>query len=154
MTRTRTIYGATLCALLLAFAGCGEGGDAMWLAEHGWQVTAVDISQKFLDHIEATSREAGQLNVDTLLVTADSTELPPKSVDVAFICDTYHHFEFPAKTMESLYRAMKPGGRVAISDIVATAPTNPRKGSTVMIRTIRRWKATSLGSRRTSPGIG
>lgn len=24
--------------------GCGEGGDAVWLAEHGWRVTAVDIS--------------------------------------------------------------------------------------------------------------
>jgi SAM-dependent methyltransferase len=25
-------------------AGCGEGGDAIWLAGRGWQVTAVDIS--------------------------------------------------------------------------------------------------------------
>lgn len=24
--------------------GCGEGGDAVWLAEHGWQVTALDVS--------------------------------------------------------------------------------------------------------------
>ncbi|MGO2862064.1 MAG: class I SAM-dependent methyltransferase, partial [Brevibacterium sp.] len=24
--------------------GCGEGGDAVWLAQQGWQVTAVDIS--------------------------------------------------------------------------------------------------------------
>ncbi|MCV7347177.1 SAM-dependent methyltransferase [Mycolicibacterium rhodesiae] len=24
--------------------GCGEGGDAMWLAEHGWHVVAVDVS--------------------------------------------------------------------------------------------------------------
>lgn len=24
--------------------GCGEGGDSVWLAEHGWQVTAVDIA--------------------------------------------------------------------------------------------------------------
>src|SRR5262249_10969262 len=29
--------------------GCGEGADAMWLAEHGWHVTAVDISQTALD---------------------------------------------------------------------------------------------------------
>ena len=80
------------------------------------RVIAVDISQKFLDHIMATSREAGQRNVDTLLATADSTELPPESVDVAFICDTYHHFEFPSKTMTSLQRALKPGGRVVLVD--------------------------------------
>jgi SAM-dependent methyltransferase len=80
------------------------------------RVIAVEISQKFLDHIQATSREAGQRNVDTQLATADSTGLPPKSVDVAFICDTYHHFEFPLKTMASLQRALKPGGRVVLVD--------------------------------------
>lgn len=24
--------------------GCGEGADAIWLATHGWQVTALDVS--------------------------------------------------------------------------------------------------------------
>jgi SAM-dependent methyltransferase len=33
--------------------GCGEGADAMWLAEHGWHVTAVDISQTALDRAAA-----------------------------------------------------------------------------------------------------
>lgn len=80
------------------------------------RVVAVDISQKFLDHIQKTSREAGQQNVETLLCTADSTELPAESVDVAFICDTYHHFEFPLKTMASLHRALKSGGRVILID--------------------------------------
>ncbi len=80
------------------------------------RVIAVDISQKFLDHIMTTSREAGQRNVDTLLAMADSTGLPPESVDVAFICDTYHHFEFPLKTMASIQRALKPGGRVILVD--------------------------------------
>lgn len=80
------------------------------------QVFAVDISRKFLDHIQTTSREAGQRNIETVLCKADSTELPPDSVDVAFICDTYHHFEFPLKTMTSLYRALRPGGRVILID--------------------------------------
>ena len=31
--------------------GAGEGGDAMWLAEQGWQVTANDISRRALDRI-------------------------------------------------------------------------------------------------------
>jgi SAM-dependent methyltransferase len=33
--------------------GCGEGADAMWLAAHGWHVTAVDISQTALDRAAA-----------------------------------------------------------------------------------------------------
>ena len=36
--------------------GCGEGSDAMWLAEHGWQVTAIDISQTALDRAAADAR--------------------------------------------------------------------------------------------------
>lgn len=80
------------------------------------RVLAVDISQKFLDHILKTSREAGQTNVEPLLCSDDSTRLPENSIDVAFICDTYHHFEFPLKTMTSLFQAMKPGGRVILVD--------------------------------------
>lgn len=80
------------------------------------RVVAVDISQKFLDHVQLTAREAGLKNIETRLCTQDSTELPAESIDVAFICDTYHHFEFPLKTMGSLHRALKPGGRVIIVD--------------------------------------
>jgi ubiquinone/menaquinone biosynthesis C-methylase UbiE/intracellular sulfur oxidation DsrE/DsrF family protein len=80
------------------------------------RVIAVDIAQKFLDHIAARSREAGLKNIDTVLCKPDSTELPPASIDVAFICDTYHHFEFPKKTMLTLQRALKPGGQVILID--------------------------------------
>lgn len=79
-------------------------------------VIAVDIAQNFLDHIAQTNREIDIRNVDTLRCKSDSTELPADSVDVAFICDTYHHFEFPNKTMSSLFRAMTPGGRVIVID--------------------------------------
>lgn len=103
----------------VADIGAGTGLFTRLFSEavgNGGRVIAVEISQKFLDHIQATSREAGQRNVDTLLAKADSTGLPPESVDVAFICDTYHHFEFPLKTMASLRRALKPGGRVVLVD--------------------------------------
>ena len=79
-------------------------------------VIAVDISQNFLDHIQSVAREQGQANIDTLLCSADSTKLPADTVDIAYICDTYHHFEFPFKTMDSLFAAMKPGGRVVLVD--------------------------------------
>lgn len=80
------------------------------------RVIAVDISQEFLDHVEKSCREAGLKNVETVLATPASTELPANTIDVAFICDTYHHFEFPLKTMSTLHRALKPGGRVILVD--------------------------------------
>ena len=80
------------------------------------QVFAVDIAPKFLEHVQKTSRDAGLKNVTPVLCNSDSVDLPANSVDVAFICDTYHHFEFPEKTMLSLHRALKPGGRVVVID--------------------------------------
>jgi SAM-dependent methyltransferase len=39
--------------------GCGEGADARWLAERGWQVTGIDVSQVALDRAAASSGELG-----------------------------------------------------------------------------------------------
>jgi thioredoxin reductase/SAM-dependent methyltransferase len=39
--------------------GAGEGGDALWLAEQGWSVTASDISQRALARIAAESERRG-----------------------------------------------------------------------------------------------
>lgn len=80
------------------------------------QVLAVDIAENFLEHVNKINRETGRKNVQTVLCTADDTKLPEGTVDVAYICDTYHHFEFPFKTMTSLHKALKPGGRVFMVD--------------------------------------
>lgn len=52
----------------------------------------------------------------SVLDTRHSIRLPPNSIDVAFICDTYHHFEYPQATLASIYRALKPGGRLVVID--------------------------------------
>jgi SAM-dependent methyltransferase len=39
--------------------GCGEGGDAIWLAERGWQVTALDFSEAGLTRAAAHAADRG-----------------------------------------------------------------------------------------------
>ena len=39
--------------------GCGEGADAVWLAQQDWQVTGVDISQVALDRATEHASDAG-----------------------------------------------------------------------------------------------
>jgi len=52
-------------------------------------------------------------NLKVFLSGAESTGLPDGSVDVAYISDAFH--EFPKKrTLEELYRVVKPGGILAI----------------------------------------
>jgi FkbM family methyltransferase len=80
------------------------------------KVYAVDIAKNFLQHIEKSTKENGIDNVETVLATGDSSNLRPESVDLVFISDTYHHFEFPQKTMTSIHRALRPAGRVVVVD--------------------------------------
>ena len=42
--------------------GCGEGADAVWLAERGWHVVAVDISDTALQRARSAPRRAGWLD--------------------------------------------------------------------------------------------
>ncbi|RJP31453.1 MAG: class I SAM-dependent methyltransferase [Phycisphaerales bacterium] len=79
-------------------------------------VYAVDIAQEFLDLIERRAAEGGLGNVRTVLCPQDSVNLPENSVDRVFICDTYHHFEYPRSTMSSIYAALRPGGKCIIVD--------------------------------------
>lgn len=80
------------------------------------KVYAVDISKEFIDHIEKLGREQHMGNIVGVVCKQDSAELAKESVDLVFICDTYHHFEFPQKTMHSIYTALKPKGQLVLID--------------------------------------
>jgi len=81
-------------------------------------VYAVGISPKFLAHIEASAKKMGVANVKTILGKDASAELQEASAEMVFICDTYHHFEYPARMMHSIHKALKPGGRVIVIDFI------------------------------------
>ncbi|MGD8853844.1 MAG: methyltransferase domain-containing protein [Gammaproteobacteria bacterium] len=80
------------------------------------RVYAVDISPAFVDNILRISRELGQRNVEGIVNSPTDVMLSPDSVDLAFICDTYHHFEHAEATMKSILRALKPDGSVVVID--------------------------------------
>jgi predicted methyltransferase len=105
--------------MVVADVGAGTGlFTRLFAKEVGpkGKVYAVDIAPKFIEHIEKTCKDADIKNVIGIVCTADSVKLPPKSVDLVFICDTYHHFEFPFKTMASIHEALRPGGQVVVVD--------------------------------------
>ncbi|HMB04132.1 MAG TPA: methyltransferase domain-containing protein [Isosphaeraceae bacterium] len=82
------------------------------------RVYAVDIGPAFLKHIAGQAKRRGHERVvKTVLSSHNSTKLPPGSVDVVFICDTYHHFEHPETMLASVHRALRPGGRLVLIDL-------------------------------------
>jgi SAM-dependent methyltransferase len=103
----------------VADIGAGTGFYSRLFAsavgDSGW-VFAVDISPRFLEHIIIKSREDHVTNLTGVLCSDRSVNLPPTSVDVVFICDTYHHFEYPDLTLASIRRAMKAGGTLVVVD--------------------------------------
>ena len=80
------------------------------------KVYAVEIAKNFLRHIRARAQKANAANVETILCTDRSVELPESSIDLAFICDVYHHFEYPQASLASLHKALKPGGEIILID--------------------------------------
>lgn len=105
--------------MAVADVGAGTGlFTRLFAAEVGerGRVYAVDIAPKFIAHIERTCRDAGLRNVVGVVCTPTSACLPAGSVDLVFICDTYHHFEYPSRTMASIHQALRPGGRLVLVD--------------------------------------
>lgn len=82
------------------------------------RVLAVDIASEFLDHINKTAKDQKLGNIITVLGKDVSTELPPASVDLVYVCDTYHHFEYPARVLESIHKGLKDGGRLVVIDFI------------------------------------
>jgi ubiquinone/menaquinone biosynthesis C-methylase UbiE len=104
----------------VADIGAGTGLFTQLFAEQvgpRGTVYAVDIGPAFLKYIAGQAKKLGHEHiVKTVLNSQDSSELPADSIDVAFICDTYHHFEHPEKMLASIHRALRPGGRLVLID--------------------------------------
>jgi SAM-dependent methyltransferase len=93
--------------------GCGEGGDAVWLAERGWQVTGLDVSQVALTRARAAARAR---SLDVEWVCAPLAELRPR--DGGYDLVTVH---YPAllhtpgdDAIHAMLAAVAPGGTLLV----------------------------------------
>lgn len=106
--------------------GCGEGADAVWLAEKGWQVTAVDVSATALARTRAAAVAAG---VDEQVVTQchDLASSFPEG-SFALVTAQYLHSsgEFPrTAVLRQGARGVAVGGHLLIVDHGAAPPWMP-----------------------------
>jgi SAM-dependent methyltransferase len=103
--------------------GCGAGGDTIWLAQHGWQVTAVDIASTAVERVRARARDLG---VDSR-VTAEPHDLarsfPGGTFDLVSAQYLHTPFPFPrSRVLRFAARALRPGGLLLVVDHGSTAP--------------------------------
>ena len=76
------------------------------------KVIAEDIFPDFLDK----ARQKAAPNITYVLGTDKDPKLPAGAVDLAFVMDAYHHFDYPGDMLANIARGLKPGGRLAIVD--------------------------------------
>ena len=93
--------------------GAGDGRNAIWLAERGWKVTAVDFSQVALERGRSRA-EAGGVTVDWQL--ADLLEWSPEAR--AYDLVTLFFIHLPGTARRGVYAraadAVAPGGTLLI----------------------------------------
>ncbi|GAA3541909.1 hypothetical protein GCM10022222_26980 [Amycolatopsis ultiminotia] len=80
-------------------AGCGEGGDALWLAQQGWQVTAVDFSATAVERGRAQAERLGVGDRIEWVVTDLTTWVPDRKFDLV----TTHFLHIPATDRVPLF---------------------------------------------------
>ncbi len=105
--------------MTVADVGAGDGRFSTVLAERvgpGGRVYATEIEQAKLDQIDGRAEDEGLDNVTTVLGGATTTGLPEGCCDAILLRLVYHHFTDPAPMRDSLWGALKPGGRIAVID--------------------------------------
>ncbi|MGH4033458.1 SAM-dependent methyltransferase [Actinomycetota bacterium Odt1-20B] len=103
--------------------GCGEGGDALWLAGRGWRVTAVDISAVAVGRVAERARARGLGDRVVGLRHDVHQSFPPGSFDL--VCAHYLHTPCDldrVSVLRSAAAALRPGGRLLVVDHGSTAP--------------------------------
>jgi thioredoxin reductase/SAM-dependent methyltransferase len=96
-------------------AGAGEGGDALWLAERGWQVTALDLSQVAIERGASAAAERG-LAERVRWRQADLTDAPPEPAAYDLVTSAFLHpaAEVREKVLAGLAAAVAPGGTLLV----------------------------------------
>jgi ubiquinone/menaquinone biosynthesis C-methylase UbiE len=101
---------------VIADIGAGSGYYSIRLAPLVPQgkVLACDIQQEMLDIVKENAKKDHANNVETVLGTIKSPNLPHDSIDYALLVDAYHEFDHPREMMVAIRKALKPGGRVIL----------------------------------------
>ena len=95
--------------------GCGEGGDAVWLALRGWQVTGVDVSRTALERADRHAGEAGVADRVTFERHELGRSFPEGTYDLVSAAFLHSPVELPRDdVVRQAAAAVAAGGRLVV----------------------------------------
>lgn len=106
-------------ASVVADIGAGDGFMTVRLSPlvgDSGHVYAEDIAEKRLAGLRKRVVDAHLSNVSTILGAASDPKLPAGRLDAVVILNAYHEIEPYQEMLRHIYDALKPGGRVVISE--------------------------------------
>ena len=114
--------------LIIADIGAGSGYYSLLLADATGatgRVYATDIQPEMLALIKKKLDAGLVQNVTLVLGTATETRLPDGAIDLAIMVDVYHELPQPQAFLQSVKRALKPGGRLILIEFRKEDPRVP-----------------------------
>ena len=103
--------------------GCGEGGDAIWLARQGWRVRAVDVSATALDRASADAASASVADRIDFRQHDLALTFPSGAFDLVSAQYLHSPIEFPrVHVLQEAARSVTPGGLLLIVDHASVRP--------------------------------
>ncbi len=134
---------------VIADIGAGSGYYTFRIARKVplGRVMAVDIQQEMLDFLQKRSVELGISNVVPHLGTVSGVDLPEGLLDAALMVDSYHEFSEPREMLDSLFKALKPGGKIYLLEYRAEDKNVPIKPLHKMTEAQARLEFESAGFR-------
>lgn len=104
--------------------GCGQGGDAIWLAERGWQVTAVDVSAAALTFAAERAEVAGVSDRIDWQRHDLAVSFPSGRFDLVTACYLHSPIDMPrAEILRSAAAAVCDGGTLLVVGHGARPPS-------------------------------
>jgi ArsR family transcriptional regulator len=104
--------------LVVADLGAGEGTVALMLAQRAERVLAVDHSGKMRDYALDVARRNGVANLDYRLGDLEALPIGDLEVDIALFHQSLHHALHPANAVQEAWRILRPGGHIAVLDLL------------------------------------
>ncbi len=113
--------------IVIADVGAGEGTLALMLAQGAKHVIAVDSSRKMVEYGAELAASNGITNLEYRLGDMEDLPIGDSEVDLVLMHQTLHHAIHPSKAIGDAMRALRPGGRIVILDLLKHDMENVRE---------------------------